>query len=68
MVTKLYSSDNKQIGKFLMKRVGSGNTDCVKWISNEATVRAFVSCINKKIGSDLMKGLVEAAIIEELDL
>ena len=65
---KLVTKMGPNTGKFLIKRVGSGNKDCVKWIYDEATVRSFVSCINKKLDSDLLNGLIETSINSVLDL
>ena len=62
LVTKVYTFSDKQAGKFLMKRVGSGNTFCTKWITSESTLAAFTSCVEKKLGNDMMTGLINSAI------
>ena len=64
MVTKIGTST----GKFLMKRVGSGNTFCKKYIGSKSQLVAFQSCVAKKLGSVVMSDLINAAIIDELDL
>tara|TARA_B100000989_G_C19181662_1_gene319842 strand:- start:75 stop:428 length:354 start_codon:yes stop_codon:yes gene_type:complete len=63
LVTSLSGSpSDKQLGKFLMKRVGSGNTFCTKWITSVSTLAAFTSCVEKKLGNDMMTGLINSAI------
>ena len=54
---------------FLMKRVGSGNTFCEKFIYSPSTLADFISCVNVKLGSgsDLMNNLMIRAILS-LDL
>ena len=59
---KLVTSYSLSQGKFLLKRVGSGNTSCKMWIANEAQLDKFVACTEKKLGSDVMNGLIEKAI------
>ena len=49
-------------GKFLLKRVGSGNPSCKMYVKNNAQLAKFVACTEKKLGSDLMNGLIEQAI------
>ena len=59
---KLVTKFSWNIGKFLIKRVGSGNTDCVKWISSPSTLASFISCVITKLGSDLMTGIIYVVI------
>ena len=68
MVTKNYSlTDEKQFGKFLIKRVGSGKTYCTRWISSTSELIKFMSCVNGKLDSDLMDRLIVEVISQELD-
>ena len=67
MVTKKYDlTDEKQFGKFLIKRVGSGKTYCTRWISSTSELIKFMSCVNGKLGSDLMNDLILQAISQQL--
>ena len=53
---------NGNAGKFLIKRVGSGNTDCVKWINSPSQLTSFITCVATKLGNDLLEGLINATI------
>ena len=66
LVTKFYSSGNKQMGKVLIKRVGSGNTDCQTWISTPAQLASFTTCVAAKIGTDMMSGTISNVIQSDL--
>ena len=67
MVTKLYPvGSDKQIGKFLIKRVGSGNTSCTRWVDSPSAAVSFMSCVSGKLGSDLMDDLIFQAISQQL--
>ena len=59
---KRVTSFNLNTGKYLIKRVGSGNKDCQMWISSVSTLAAFTSCVEKKLGNDMMTGLIISAI------
>ena len=58
MVTKMGTST----GKFLMKRVGSGNTFCKKYIGSKSQLVAFQSCVAKNLGSDSLTPLINASL------
>ena len=47
------TTTNFNNGKFLLKRVGSGNKDCQMWITNTAEFVSFIDCVKAKIGTDL---------------
>ena len=53
---------NLNSGKYLIKRVGSGNKDCQMWISSVSTLAAFTSCVEEKLGNDMMTPLIISAI------
>ena len=57
---------DKQFGKLLVKRVGSGNTSCTRWVDSPSTLVSFMSCVSKKLGSDLMDDLIFQAISQQL--
>tara|TARA_Y100000991_G_C21714458_1_gene239400 strand:- start:125 stop:490 length:366 start_codon:yes stop_codon:yes gene_type:complete len=62
MVTKTYTFSNKQAGKFLMKRVGSGNTFCASYIYNRKTLATFIACVAAHLKDDAMSSLIEEYI------
>tara|TARA_B100000212_G_scaffold97770_1_gene71737 strand:+ start:83 stop:445 length:363 start_codon:yes stop_codon:yes gene_type:complete len=66
LVTKLYTSGNKQMGKVLIKRVGSGNTDCKTWISTPSQLASFTTCVAAKIGTDMMSSSIYDVIKSDL--
>ena len=64
LVTKVYTFSDKQAGKFLMKRVGSGKTFCKKYISNPKSLASFTECVARELGTDIMKDLIIEGISE----
>ena len=58
---KFVTSNNLNSGKYLMKRVGSGNTFCIKRITSVSTLAAFTSCVERKLGNDMMSRLIYSA-------
>ncbi len=63
-IKRVTSFNSPHFGKFLMKRVGSGNTFCKKYINSPSTLVAFISCVNVQLGSnsELMNNLIISAI------
>ncbi len=47
---KLVTQSNLNTGKFLIKKVGSGNTSCKTWIYSASTLLQFQTCVAAKIG------------------
>ena len=47
---KLVTQFNANTGKFLLKKVGSGNTSCKTWITSVADLTKFNACVAAKIG------------------
>ena len=64
-VTSISSYGSSQ---YLMKRVGSGNTFCKKYISSVYQLISFLSCVENKLSSDIMHGLLTEVITQELGL
>ena len=62
LVTKVYTFSDKQAGKFLMKRVGSGNTFCASYIYNRKTLAKFIACVAVHLKDDAMSSLIEEYI------
>ena len=59
---KLVTSNFANRGKYLMKRVGSGNKFCTKWITSKYQLAAFQSCVAAKLGDDSLIPLINAKI------
>ena len=59
---KRVTSLGPNMGKYLIKRVGSGNKDCETVIYNVSTLAAFTSCVEEKLGNDMMTPLIISAI------
>ena len=68
LVTKFYLSGDKQAGMFLIKRVGSGKTYCKKYVSSVSQLISFLGCVENKLNSDIISGLIKEGIIQELGL
>ena len=64
-VTSISSYGSSQ---YLMRRVGSGNTFCKKYISSVSQLISFLSCVENKLSSDIMHGLLTEVITQELGL
>ena len=54
------------VGKYRMKRVGSGNNFCTMWISNPSQLATFQSCVARNLGDDILTPLIEARVAPEL--
>ena len=59
---KMMTSNSLNHGKFLLKRVGSGNTSCKMWIANAAQLAKFNACVATKLGSDSLTPLINASV------
>ena len=63
-MTKVYTFSDKQAGKFLMKRVGSGKTFCKKYINDARSLASFTECVGRELGTDIWEDLIIEGISE----
>ena len=61
-IKRVTSFNSPHFGKFLMKRVGSGNTFCKKYILSPSTLAAFISCVERKLGNESLTPLINASV------
>ena len=64
LVTKL----NASTGKFLIKEVGSGKTNCKTWIRSAADATKFGACAAAKVSGVDVESFITSTIKNELGL
>ena len=50
LVTNFSFSGDKQTGQYLLKKVGSGKTDCEQFVYSDSTFVSFLNCVQSKLG------------------